>query len=324
MKNILVLVLLVVVAGCGSIATDVRVIKLAHGLDIEHPVHKGMAYMAEKVKENSDGKLQISIYPSGQLGQERELLELMQIGSIEITKVSAAVMENFVPSYKVLGLPYIYRDEEHRFAVWDGPIGQKLLAEGEDYLMRGLCFYDAGSRSFYTKEKPIESPSDLNGMKIRVMNSATAFDMMRALGASPTPISWGELYTALQQGIVDGAENNAPSFYTSYHYEVCKYYSIDEHSAQPDVLLINSSLWNDLSDQEKKWLQDAVDASVLEQRKLWKESVEFCIEQVKKAGVEVVYPDKVPFQEQVMPLYDQFKEDEVIQQLIEEIRNVGT
>ena len=105
------------------------------------------------------------------------------------------------------------------------------------------------------------------GLKIRVMNSVTAFDMMRAMGASPTPISWGELYTALQQGIVDGAENNAPSFYTSYHYEVCKYYSIDEHSAQPDVLLINSCLWKDLSEQEKEWLQDAVDASVLEQRK---------------------------------------------------------
>ncbi len=324
MKNVLILILLAVLAGCGGINKDVRVIKLAHGLDIEHPVHKGMEYMAEKVKENSNGKLQITIYPSGQLGQERELLELMQIGSVEITKVSAAVMENFVPSYKVLGLPYIYRDEEHRFAVWDGPIGQRLLAEGEDYLMRGLCFYDAGSRSFYTKNKPIEEPADLNGMKIRVMNSVTAFDMMRALGASPTPISWGELYTALQQGIVDGAENNAPSFYTSYHYEVCKYYSIDEHSAQPDVLLINSSLWKDLSEQEKKWLQDAVDASVIEQRKLWKESVEFSLKKVQEAGVEINYPDKDPFQEEVMPLYDTFKEDPVINQLIEDIRNVGT
>ncbi|MEQ8877992.1 MAG: TRAP transporter substrate-binding protein, partial [Cyclobacteriaceae bacterium] len=307
-----------------AIKKDNRVIQLAQGLDIEHPVHKGMEYMAEKVKENSGGKLQINIYPSGQLGQERELLELMQIGSIEITKVSAAVMENFVPSYKVLGLPYIYRDEKHRFAVWDGPIGQKLLAEGENYLMRGLCFYDAGSRSFYTKAKPVEKPADLNGMKIRVMNSVTAFDMVKALGGSPTPISWGELYTALQQGIVDGAENNAPSFYTSYHYEVCKYYSIDEHSAQPDVLLINSNLWKDLSDQEKKWLQDAVDASVLEQRKLWKESVEFCINKVKEAGVEVIYPDKTLFQEKVAPLYDSFESDPVIKQLIQEIRNEGT
>ncbi len=324
MKYLPVLFLGLILIGCDGINKDTRVIKLAHGLDIEHPVHKGMEYMAEKVKENSGGKLQINIYPSGQLGQERELLELMQIGSIEITKVSAAVMENFVPSYKVLGLPYIYRDEKHRFAVWDGPIGEKLLAEGENYLMRGLCFYDAGSRSFYTKERPVEKPSDLNGMKIRVMNSVTAFDMVKALGGSPTPISWGELYTALQQGIVDGAENNAPSFYTSYHYEVCKYYSIDEHSAQPDVLLINSNLWKDLSDQEKKWLQDAVDASVLEQRKLWKESVEFCIEKVKEAGVEVIYPDKTLFQEQVAPLYDSFESDPVIKQLIQEIRNEGT
>ncbi|MBV6642890.1 MAG: TRAP transporter substrate-binding protein [Cyclobacteriaceae bacterium] len=321
MKYLPVLFLGLILIGCDAINKDTRVIKLAHGLDIEHPVHKGMEYMAEKVKENSGGKLQINIYPSGQLGQERELLELMQIGSIEITKVSAAALENFVPSYKVLGLPYIYRNQEHRFAVWDGPIGEKLLAEGADYLMRGLCFYDAGSRSFYTKDKPIKNPSDLNGMKIRVMNSVTAFDMVKALGASPTPISFGELYTALQQGIVDGAENNAPSFYTSHHYEVCKYYSIDEHSAQPDVLLINSSLWNDLSIQEKKWLKDAVDASVIEQRILWKESVEYCLEQVKAAGVEVIYPDKEPFQKKVDPLYEQFKDDPVISKLIQEIRD---
>ncbi len=322
MKNLLLLLFsLTILTNCDVITKDTRIIKLAHGLDIEHPVHKGMAFMAEKVRENSGGKLQLTIYPSGQLGQERELLELMQIGSIEITKVSAAALENFVPSYKVLGLPYIYRDEQHRYAVWDGPIGKKLLAEGDDYRMRGLCFYDAGSRSFYTKEKPINDPSDLKGMKIRVMNSITAFDMVKALGASPTPISFGELYTALQQGIVDGAENNAPSFYTSHHYEVCKYYSIDEHSAQPDVLLINSSLWNDLSDQEKKWLQDAVDASVIEQRKLWKESVKFCLEEMIAAGVEVSYPKKEPFQEKVAPLYDQFEDDPVISQLIEEIRN---
>ncbi|XOV94704.1 MAG: TRAP transporter substrate-binding protein [Bacteroidota bacterium] len=321
MKNFLFLFLIVFLVNCEVVNKDTRVIKLAHGLDIEHPVHKGMEFMAEKVKENSGGKLQINIYPSGQLGQERELLELMQIGSIEITKVSAAALENFVPSYKVLGLPYIYRNEAHRYAVWDGPIGQKLLAEGDNYLMRGLCFYDAGSRSFYTKDRPINSPDDLKGLKIRVMNSVTAFDMVKALGASPTPISFGELYTALQQGIVDGAENNAPSFYTSHHYEVCKYYSIDEHSAQPDVLLINSSLWNDLSDQEKSWLQDAVRASVIEQRILWKESVKYCLDQVKAAGVEIIYPSKEPFQEKVAPLYDQFKDDPVISQLIQEIRD---
>ena len=322
MMRITPFIVLFLFFSCGYVENDARVIKLAHGLAVEHPVHKGMEYLAKRVKERSEGKLQINIYPSGQLGQERECLELMQIGSIEMTKVSAAVMENFAPSYKVLGLPYIYRNEEHRFAVWDGPVGQSLLEEGENYLMRGLCFYDAGSRSFYTKDKPVEKPSDLNGLKIRVMNSITAFEMVEALGGSPTPISYGELYTALQQGIVDGAENNPPSFYTSHHYEVCKYYSIDEHSSVPDVLLINSGLWKDLSEEEKDWLMAAVRESVLEQRKLWKESVQFCLEEVQKAGVEVVYPEKEPFQNQVEPLYDQFKNDPVMSGLIKQIQDL--
>jgi len=152
------------------------------------------------------------------------------------------------------------------------------------------------------------------------MESVTAMNMVSSLGGSPTPISWGELYTALQQGVVDGAENNPPSFYLSRHYEVCKYYSLDEHTTIPDVLVIGTFLWEHLSDQEKAWLQDAVDKSVIYQRKLWKEAEKEALEEVKKAGVTIITPDKKPFADKVKHLYDAYKDDQRMYDLINRIK----
>ena len=244
-------------------------IKLAHSLSTTHPVHEAMVFMAEKVAENSGGKLTVEIYPSSQLGSERQCLELLQIGSLGMTKVSAAVMENFSPNLKVFGYPYLFRDNPHRFKVYDGDIGQQLLLDGEQYWLRGLTYFDAGNRSFYTKEREINSPKDLEGLKIRVMQSPTAIEMVKTLGGAPTPISWGELYTALQQGVVDGAENNLPSFHTSKHYEVCKFFTVDEHTSIPDILAISTIVWNRLSEQEQQWLMAAVMEATVYQRKLW-------------------------------------------------------
>ena len=270
LKLILVLCLLsfMLFNGCGEIS-NARTIKLAHGLDVNHSVHKAMVKMGEDLADISNGKMLLEIYPSQQLGTERECIELLQIGSLDMTKVSVGVMENFAPKMKVFGLPFLFRDRAHSFQVLDGPIGQELLDEGTKYWIKGLGYYDAGSRSFYTKDKPINSPSDLKGLKIRVMESVTAMNMINSLGGSATPISWGELYTSLQQGVVDGAENNPPSFYLSRHYEVCKYYTLDEHTVLPDALIIGTHLWERLSDQEKKWMKQAVDSSVVFQRKLW-------------------------------------------------------
>ena len=300
--------------------TDKRVLKLAHGLDPSHSVHKGMVFMADRLKEISDGKMEIDIYPSGQLGSEQQCVELLQIGSLAITKVSAAVMESFTEDFKVLGLPYIFRSKEHSYKVLDSPIGEELLASTEKYMIRGLCFYDAGSRSFYTIEKPILHPDDLKGMKIRVMKSITAVNMMKAFGASPTPISWGELYTALQSGVVDGAENNPPSFYLSHHFEVCKHYSLNEHTTIPDVLIISTRVWNNLSEQEQEWLSQAVKESVVKQREYWKESVEESLEGAKKDGVKIYYPDKEPFAKKVEFIYEEYKDNEKLYSLIQQIR----
>ncbi len=316
----IILLILFILSSCQS-GPKHRILKLAHGLDTNHPVHKGMLYMAKRLQEISGGQMEIQIYPSGQLGPERTCVELLQIGSLAITKVSAAVMEGFAPNYRVLGLPYIFRNQEHAYKVLDGEIGNELLIESEKYWLRGLCFYDAGCRSFYTIDKPILTPEDLNGMKIRVMKSNTAVNMVRSLGGSPTPISWGELYTALQGGVVDGAENNPPSFYTSHHYEVCKHYSINEHTSVPDVLLISTHVWNKLSEQEKKWLQQAVDESVPVQRRYWQESVEEAMEAVKKAGVTIYFPDKRPFAEKVQSMYETYKSDEELYSYIKRIRD---
>ena len=298
-----------------------KTIKLAHGLDMNHSVHKAMVKMGEDLVKLSGGKLQLEIYPNQQLGTERECLELLQIGSLDMTKVSAGIMENFAPKMRIFGLPFLFRDRAHSFNVLDGPIGKKLLGEGEKYWLKGLGYYDAGSRSFYTKERPINSPEDLVGLKIRVMESVTAMNMVRSLGGSPTPISWGELYTSLQQGVVDGAENNPPSFYLSRHYEVCKYYSLDEHTVLPDVLIIGTQLWNKLSEQEQQWLQESVDNSVVYQRKLWAEAEAEALREVQKAGVEVIRPDKTLFSKKVESIYEQYKSDEEMYQLIQQIQN---
>jgi tripartite ATP-independent transporter DctP family solute receptor len=279
-----------------------------------------MVYMAERCKEISNGELSIDIYPSGQLGSEQQCVELLQIGSLAITKVSAAVMESFTEDFKVLGLPYIFKSKEHSFKVLDGEIGDELLLSTEPFWIRGLCFFDAGSRSFYTIDTPINHPDDLKGLKIRVMKSITAMEMVKAQGGSPTPISWGELYTALQSGVVDGAENNPPSFYTSHHYEVCKYYCLNEHTMVPDVLIIGRKAWGKLSEQERTWLQQAANESVPVQRKLWAESEKMSLEIVEEAGVTIIYPDKEPFSDKVDELLESYRENEKLYELITRIR----
>lgn len=326
MKKSLILVLSLFIFAltnsCSEI-NDTRTIKLAHSLDVNHSVHKAMVKMGEDLAEISGGKMKLEIYPSQQLGTERECIELLQIGSLDMTKVSVGVMENFAPKMKVFGLPFLFRDKQHAFNVLDGDIGQELLDNGTEYWIKGMCYYDAGSRSFYTKDRPINTPDDLKGLKIRVMESVTAVDMVKGLGGSPTPISWGELYTSLQQGVVDGAENNPPSFYLSRHYEVCKYYSLDEHTVLPDVLIMGTHLWDKLSDQEKEWVRKAIDNSVVYQRKLWKEAEQEALDEVQKAGVKIVYPDKTLFSSKVEDVYNQYKNDKDISDLIERIQNTN-
>jgi len=291
--------------GCAGTG-KVKVIKLGHGLGISHPVHEAMVYMGEQLREQSGGQLILKIYPNQQLGTERQLVELLQIGSLGMTKVSSATLESFAPAMQVLSLPYLFEDDAHRDQVLNGPIGKELLLSAEKYWLRGLCFYDAGKRSFYSKDAPIERPEDLVGKKIRTLESAMAIDMIKYFGGSPTPLAYGELYTALQQGVVDMAENNPPSLYTSRHYEVCKFYSLDEHTAVPDVVVVSTKVWELLTEEQRGWLQAAADASAVYQYQLWATSVEESFVELKAGGVQITRPDKEPFRSAVAPIYEEF------------------
>ena len=314
------LFLILLITGCEG-DNGIKEIKLAHGLDTSHSVHKAMVFMAERLEEKSGGTVVIEIYPNQQLGTERESLELLQIGSLGITKVSTATLENFVPSLKVFGLPYLFRDREHRFNVLESEIGETLLNESIGKRLKGLTFYDSGTRSFYSKTR-IETPEDLEGLKLRVMESNTAINMVKYLGGSPTPISWGELYSALQQGIVDGAENNLPSFYLSRHYEICKFYLMDEHTAIPDELLISTLVWDKLSKKEQQWLKEAAMESSEYQKKLWLEAEKKAMEGMIDAGVEVLIPNKELFREETIPMYKEFSEDPEMKKRIQAIQAI--
>ena len=288
-------------ACAGSIVSGTR-LRLAHTLNSDHPVHKAMEFMGERLTELSSGSMGIDIYPNGQLGSERQLIELLQIGSLAMTKVSAISVEGFSPSMKLFSIPYLFKDKEHYWRVLNSQIGVSLLDSLRDVRLQGLGYYDAGSRSFYMSETPVRTPADLISKKIRVLPSRTAIDMIEAMGGAATPMPSGELYTALQQGIVDGAENNPPSYYLSKDFEVAKYYTLDEHSSVPDILIMSRRIFDGFIDQQREWVKEAMAASVLHQRKLWAEAEELALSEVVKSGVEIIYPDKQPFRDAVAPM----------------------
>jgi tripartite ATP-independent transporter DctP family solute receptor len=297
------------------------VLTLGHSLDTRHPVHLGMVYMKERLEELSGGTATIDIYPSSVLGSEEQCIEQLQAGSLAMTKTSAAAMENFTSVMALFSLPYLFRDQEHYWNVLNSPLGQDLLMRGQHQFLRGLCYYDAGSRNFYTRNTPVRTPDDLRGLNIRVMASRTAMDMVRAFGAAPTPIAWGELYSALAQGTVDGAENNPPSFTSNRHHEVARHFTLNHHSRVPDILLISTFAWDRLSPQMQAWLQQAANESSVYQRELWNRMTDESLEIARQAGVTIHEVDVRAFAAKVQPMLDAV-EDPEIRSLIQKIREM--
>ncbi|MCJ8319966.1 MAG: TRAP transporter substrate-binding protein [Colwellia sp.] len=297
------------------------VLRVGHTLDTEHVVHKSLVHMSERLSHYSQGTMSLKLYANGQLGSEREMVELLQIGSLAMTKVSAAAIEGFVPEMKIYSLPYIFSSRSHRWSVLQGEVGQNILSSTEKANLTGLGYFDAGSRSFYTCKSIVRTPNDVTGKKIRVMSSRTAIKMIEAFGGAATPISWGELYAALQQGVVDGAENNPPSYYLSHHYEICPYYSLNEHTSVPDVIIASKHIFDALNPEQQQWLKLAMSDAVEFQKSLWMKAEENALEAVKVAGVEVIYPDKQPFFDAVAPFHATFKDTE-IGELLQKIKQV--
>lgn len=311
-------IMALLVFSCGQGDDKVR-LTLGHTHNTQHVVHTAMEYMAGRLAFYSQGKMELVIYPGAMLGSEREMIELLQIGSLNMTKVSASSLEGFVPEMALFGVPYLMQDREHYWQVLNGPIGRELLDKPLSVRLKGMAYFDAGSRSFYTTDIPILRPADLTGIKVRVLNSPTSIETAKALGAAATPIAWGELYAALQQGVVDGAENNPPSYYISRHYEIAPHYSLDQHTFVPDVILASLPVWEALTEQQQEWLTQAMADAVIYQKDLWQKASEEALAALKDAGINVYYPDKKPFQDKVENFHKSF-EDSIIADYMKAIK----
>lgn len=290
-------------AGSGN-AAGVIVLKLAHGLDEQHPVHQAMLKMKARLEELTHGRATLNIYSGGVLGNEVDCLEQVQKGELAMTKVSVSALEAFLPEMKVFSIPFAFRDHEHFWKVLNGSLGKRMLKLGIPKAFMGLTYYDSGDRNFYSTAKPIRTVNDIKNMKVRVMSSRSAMDMIRAMGGSPCPISWGELYTALSQGTVDAAENNWPSFVTSRHYEVCKYFTLTAHQRIPDMVIISTKVWDRLPPAVQKALRQAAEESTVFQRALWEKTTEANIVFSKSKGIEVITPDVESFRKACASIID--------------------
>lgn len=315
-----------ILAGCllfTNLAQAKTTLKLSHNQDKSHAVHKAMTYLAEKTKEYSDGDLVIRIYPNATLGNERESLELMNSGALQMVKVNAASLESFAPEYSVYSLPFLFRDRDHYYNVLQSDLGKRILKSSKDKGFIGLTYYDGGARSFYAN-KPITKPEDLAGMKIRVQPSPSAIAMIKALGGVATPMAQGELYTALQQGVVDGGENNTVVYADMRHAEVAKVYSRDEHTMVPDVLIISTKVIDSLNDKNRDALQKAADESMQQMKDvIWPASEKEAYEKMKAMNATVVDVDKAAFKARVKPLYDEFRaKNTQSSQVLDQIENM--
>ncbi len=308
--RLIIIIMSLVLVACNN-QQDKTTLTVGHTHNTRHVVHEAMEYMAERLEHHSNGTMELVIYPGAMLGSEREMIELLQIGSLSMTKVSASPLESFVPEMALFGIPYLMKNSEHFWQVLDGPIGQEMLAKTQAARLKGMGYFDAGSRSFYSTQGPILSPDDLVGKKIRVLNSPTSMATAQALGAAATPIAWGELYAALQQGVVDGAENNPPSYYISRHYEIAPYYSLDQHTFVPDVIIASLPVWESLDQQQQSWLSAAMSDAITHQKQLWTKASNDALQAVIAAGVKVYYPDKKAFQDQVTEFHQSFADKPV-------------
>lgn len=279
---------------------------LGHNMMTDHPVHIGIQHFVKEVDNLSNGKIKITLYPNGQLGSEKEILSLVQLGAISMTKLSSLSLESSSPIMGVLNLPFIFENQKHYQAVLDSPIGEELLLAPADQRFIGLTYYEAGNRSFYAN-KPIRTPDDIKGMKIRVMDNPTAIKMLKLLGGSPTPLPYGEVYTALQQGVIDGAENNITALTVNRHGEVSKFFSLNQHIFAPDILIISEPVWRKLSAEDREILKTAAEKSKVFQRDLWdRKTAEYEKEAREKMKVHFLYPEKKPFKDKVRVLHEEF------------------
>lgn len=319
-STLTVVVLGAVVAGCTAIAGFTawkssqpggeRELRIAHVLPSTHPVHLGLERFAERLKEISHGRLTAVVFAGGQIGSDTQYVEKLQTGTLDGAVVSSAVIGGFVPEFRVFSLPFLFKNDAQRWRTLDGRVGTDLLhhaiqkrPDGSGSGLFGLAFYESGSRSFYAKQ-PVSTPDDIRARKWRVMNDPIAMDMVESLGGSPAPIAAAELYSALAQGVVDGAENNPPSFVRGRHYEMCRHYLLTEHTSIPDVLLLGEKTRSHLTHEEQGWIEQAAKDSAAYQRELWTRATAEALDELRANGVEILQADRSHFADITRPVLD--------------------
>ena len=285
-----------------------------------YPTVEAVKYFGELVKQRTDGRYAVEVFHSAQLGEEKDTIEQVRSGVIDLNRVSMGPFNGLIPETTVPSLPYIFRSTDHMHKVMDGEVGEEILAAFEPHGMIGLAFYDGGSRSFYNSKKPIQSLDDLKGMKFRVMQSDIFVDMVDALGANATPMPYGEVYSAIETGVIDGAENNFPSYDTAKHAEVAKFYALDEHLIVPEVLVMAKSSWDKLTPEDQATFKQAAKDSVAKQRELWTAKEKELRALVEKSGTEVTTPDKQPFIDAMKGVYDKHVTDPKLKDMVARIQ----
>ncbi|SKC86444.1 TRAP transporter substrate-binding protein [Maledivibacter halophilus] len=294
----------------GTEKVESKTLKLAHNLNEKHTVHLALSEFGKLVEEKSNGTLKVQIFPNGQLGSESQVLEQLQAGAVAMTKVSAAALTTYSEGYNAFTLPYVFADEEHYFKSMESKAVENLYNSTAEKGFIGLTFYNSGARSFYTVDKPILTPEDLNGVKIRVMGFQSQTDMVKALGGTPVGMPYGEVYTSLQSGVIDGAESNETALTNGKHGEVSKHFSYDEHTRIPDILVLSSKVWESLSEDQQAIVKEAAVESTEYHKPLWDKAIEEAkTEASEEMGVEFHEVDKEPFRKAVEPMLKQYGED---------------
>lgn len=307
-KGILMsLFMIVILASCQSKANESKtIIRVGHNQSQNHPTHIGLLEFEKYVEERLGDKYDIQVYPSELLGSQTDMVQLTQTGAIDICVASNAILETFDDVYEIFNLPYLFASEESYHHVMDDEgITKSIFESTKEGGFVGVTWLDAGSRSFYTKDRKIEKPEDLKGLKIRVQQSPTNVKMMDMFGASASPMGFGEVYTALQSGIIDGAENNEMSLTDNGHGEICKYYSYDMHQMVPDIVIANYNWLNKMDKAERAIFDEGFDVLSAAQRNEWKSAIENAKKDAQEMGVEFIYPDQAAFAEVVEPLKEE-------------------
>lgn len=305
-----------------STVASAKTLRMGYNHPDDHPTGMAMVKFGELVEQYTDGKYKIRAYANGQLGDERRMLEQVQTRMLDVTKTATTLMTTYAPEYAVLTMPYMFKGPDHFQAVLNGEIGEGLLMKAESRNLIGMTFLYDEPRSYYTVRKAVQNPSDLKGMKIRVMNSSDAIEVAQTMGATPTPISWSEVYTALQQGVVDGAEGGPSALTLARHGDVAKYFSNSQHVLYPGMIVIGKHVWQGLNDEEKAEFKRAATEAANYQKELFLKLEADALAEMKEMGVTITEPNMDAFVEKAQPYLDKYTQQPELKALANKIHAV--